>query len=305
MKTSNLFITHDDLDGIIAHVINKVFDIQFDKSLSVSRYANVMDIAKQYDTIVCVDIVPFTEKQYTELIESGKSITIYDHHPRWEWIAKYPSNVLDITKCGSMIYYEHNEKKRNHELFRIVNVTNVYDMWFTKHALFMLSLSYNKLFEGSIIQDKRTLINDLDDENNCFSIFISMIMKKIANAIHKFSNDETTIINEEIRKDRREFGIIKRNFKTFKDSRDLEYGVINITRAEIREGNVVKIFDDNKDLSYILCRTKNGVLVYGNTEFYVPDLKGIRSKCPYVGRIKLHERIVNDIMSGTSRLQYN
>ena len=76
---TTLFVTHNDMDGIAAHIVNKMLDIKYDKEISIALNANIDMYLNKYDEITFVDLVPITEEKYLKLINDGKNIRIYDH----------------------------------------------------------------------------------------------------------------------------------------------------------------------------------------------------------------------------------
>jgi oligoribonuclease NrnB/cAMP/cGMP phosphodiesterase (DHH superfamily) len=109
MKYKNLLLTHSDLDGIASPVLVDYFGLSFDKVVSFDygfeEEQDAVSILRDSQNIVAADI-SMTPALHNELLDSGHSIQVFDHHDGSKWIAEKPNCVWDGKRSGTKIFFE-------------------------------------------------------------------------------------------------------------------------------------------------------------------------------------------------------
>ena len=293
---NTLFITHNDMDGIAGYIVNKCLNITFDKSISISYTANIDNYLNNYKEITCVDIVPFTEEKYLELIKIGKIIKIYDHHLSNEWVKKYPNAVINTSKCGAKVYFDSIKNDyKNEYLENYLDIVNDFDMWNTKTKYFELSVSYDRVFKG--LTKLSFHITELDKYNG-YSNYIGLILDKFEKKFKDTTELERDLINKARANERKEFIYIKHNIKFGNDSNNNRYGYISLfIFSEYVIHKILELFDDIKYI--IICR--RGIISVRSLDFDITTLKYINGH-KFSGGARLPNSEINKILSGELKL---
>ena len=84
----NLFIANSTIDGISALIVNRLLHRKYTDVIVLNKRFNEFDRQKSYNSITCVDIIPFGEDKFKELLNSSKKIHIFVQNAP-EWLFKY------------------------------------------------------------------------------------------------------------------------------------------------------------------------------------------------------------------------
>jgi oligoribonuclease NrnB/cAMP/cGMP phosphodiesterase (DHH superfamily) len=280
------------MSGIAAHIINVMYDKKYCDEIIVSPNYNKTNYLDEYDEITCVDIVPFNEEQYNELINKGKKIFIYDHHLSNEWCSKYPNCIVNDSECGSLVYYNAIKPRNIRYLWYYLSNVDKYDRWVTDDKYFERSLSYNRIFMKTA--NFKGPIMDIQRENNGFSKYIRNIVHKISSENNAFTEEERKIISECRSHERKEFGYIMHNIKIYTDKRGNKYGCISVFPYS---NNIIhEVMMKKPELRYIII-IRNKSISVRSTDFDVTTLDHVNGH-RYAGGAKLDKESVDKILSG-------
>lgn len=240
-----LFVSHVwvDFDGLIPFVLNKFFNIDYAKSISVN-YSEDLELESLqsglYENVIYVDFTP-SEICQKAIIEHNINCLILDHHIAVEEEMKEFCNnysnaeyIFDNERCGTKIYYDwliEQGYKGNEVSDYIVTLTDTYDLYKTKDPLFEEAEKCNRLLYST----GKYYIKD--DRLKCFEFFINTMLWKMQNADHFFFNAlETSKITEDIKKENELFESIIKNapteISTRKDSKGY-YFIIFTCKSKI------------------------------------------------------------------------
>jgi oligoribonuclease NrnB/cAMP/cGMP phosphodiesterase (DHH superfamily) len=143
------------LDGLANEVLVQFFNLNFDKTVSYD-YESFDDPIKvktlfDADNIVFSDISP-SQELYNNLISSGKTVRIFDHHESSIWIKDKPDCVHDNNRSGTKIFFEEYvlslpKIKRFPRVVReFVELVSVYDLWKLDSPLRLMSEDLQRVF---------------------------------------------------------------------------------------------------------------------------------------------------------------
>ena len=161
---SRFFAVHSDLDGWGSFLAVEYLKIPYD-TMMICNYGdfNLESNRKklfQYDEILVSDF-SLPTKLVLELLESGKKVTILDHHD-------YENNeenkglddikhenyiiVHDQTRSGTKITFDYFKGNSRHKkiVSDLINLIDVYDLWKLDSPLREESENLNRLFYGSL-----------------------------------------------------------------------------------------------------------------------------------------------------------
>ena len=247
-----IHVSHIDLDGIFPYVIDDVFNIEYDESISAnynddSEYELFEFLSKLTNDdveIVYTDFSP--NEKFRELFDKHDSwkISIFDHHENifnelYIW-AKNKTNVnlyLDVNRCGTKIYYDFhkNNFNKNNVLDYQVELVNTYDLFNKKSEFWNEAENLNRLmyymFDYSIDFSSNAFIK--------YQPFIqSMIYKAKRNNNFYFVDFE----NEKIKRSKNKDNELKRSI----DNKTLE-----VKFRKDKNNNTFAIFKSSKKISLL------------------------------------------------------
>lgn len=104
---SKLFIVSNTIDGVSSLIVNRVLHRNYTKVIVLNKGLNVFDHLKSYNSITCVDIVPFSEEIFLKLLNSSKKIHVFTNNAP-DWLFKYNHiRTIHINKAysSSLLYY--------------------------------------------------------------------------------------------------------------------------------------------------------------------------------------------------------
>jgi hypothetical protein len=102
-----LFIANNTIDGISSLIVNRLLHRRYTDVIISNKSLNNDESLNFYDSITCVDIVPFNEEVFLKLSNSSKKIRIFTNNAP-EWLSKHDKlkNVHVYTdNTGSLSYY--------------------------------------------------------------------------------------------------------------------------------------------------------------------------------------------------------
>jgi oligoribonuclease NrnB/cAMP/cGMP phosphodiesterase (DHH superfamily) len=174
------------LDGISNEILAQFFDLNFDKTVSYD-YEFFDDPIKvkiffDADNIVFSDISP-NQELYNNLISSGKTIRIFDHHDSSAWIKDKHGCVHDSNRSGTKIFFEEyvlpvsNVGRFRSVIREFVELVSVYDLWQLDSPLRLMSEGLQRVF---VKYGNWGLDDNLDRHDR----FISAMIKKLQKQEH-------------------------------------------------------------------------------------------------------------------------
>jgi oligoribonuclease NrnB/cAMP/cGMP phosphodiesterase (DHH superfamily) len=155
-------LSHNDLDGYGSQLVTAkaaemnvlnvdeivYFNTNYGKEIDQNFELILKDI-KSFDSLLITDI-NLSEDQASFINEKQKEIgfdlMLLDHHETGKNNTIYPWYYLDTTKCGTKITYEKFFKEDlDLDLYNIVEIINVYDLWKENSELFQKGKSLNQV----------------------------------------------------------------------------------------------------------------------------------------------------------------
>lgn len=136
MKYQNLLCTHSDADGLGSVVLVDYFGLPFDKIVSFDygfeEEQELASILRDSQNIVVADL-SLTPALHDELLASGHSVQVFDHHDGTKWIAEKPNCIWDDKRSGTKIFFEEYVLPRvgryKPVVREFVELVDCYDRW--------------------------------------------------------------------------------------------------------------------------------------------------------------------------------
>jgi oligoribonuclease NrnB/cAMP/cGMP phosphodiesterase (DHH superfamily) len=146
-------VTHSDCDGIASPVLVDTFNLPFDKIVSFDygfeEEQELIGIIRDSKNIVVADIA-LTEALHDELLGSGHSVQVFDHHDGTKWIAEKPNCVWDDKRSGAKIFFEEYILPRVGRYKPIVRefieLVDIYDRWELTSPLRLMAEDLQRVF---------------------------------------------------------------------------------------------------------------------------------------------------------------
>jgi oligoribonuclease NrnB/cAMP/cGMP phosphodiesterase (DHH superfamily) len=153
MKYENLLITHSDCDGIASPVLVDTFNLPFDKIVSFDygfeEEQELIEIIWDSKNIVVADI-SLTKALHDELLASGHSVQVFDHHEGTRWIEEKPGCVWDNKRSGAKIFFDEYVKPRvgryRSSVREFIDLVDIYDRWVLESPLRPMSEDLQRVF---------------------------------------------------------------------------------------------------------------------------------------------------------------
>lgn len=297
----SVLIVHNDLDGVSAAILCKLFG-GFDSILFwPKRYVNVPAVEK-YKNIVFVDLSP-PVNFVCDLLIMGKEVIIYDHH-RSSRVFLFsgfvsPKSVIDRTKSGSRLFYEnfYHSKPLNSTLNEYLELVDIYDVYKPSNPKFGSAENLSYLFDSFVdIYDY-----DLAKVERNIWMFIDRILFRICN------NSELMYTEDDIK--RIDF------MKKYKQS------LINKSMSEIKKftdtgkRNYCVVFGDYKweiadqirrnhnkiEYAFIVSRGNCLNVISFRKKLPLTRLNLWKSESPKITSSIVTEKLINEIITGEKR----
>jgi oligoribonuclease NrnB/cAMP/cGMP phosphodiesterase (DHH superfamily) len=281
MKYEKLLVTHSDCDGIASPVLVDTFNLPFDKIVSFDygfeEEQALIDIIRNSKNIVVADI-SLTPALHDELLASGHSVQVFDHHDGTKWIADKPGCVWDNKRSGAKIFFDEYVKpivgRYKPSVREFVDLVDVYDRWDLESPLRPMSEDLQRVFVkyGNW---------GLDDNLARHDRFVAAMRKKLTSQDHfSWNQTELMYIQEAKASEDKAYQEAMSMLQTRWDNNGRRFGVYSswgkISMVCHRMLNI-----DKMDVSYIICvqtfRGKLGQLSFRarEGEFDLTELAGV------------------------------
>ena len=102
-----LFIVNNTVDGISALIVNRLIHRKYTDVIVLNKRFNEFERLNSYNSITCVDVIPFNEDKFNELLNSSKKVHVFAQNAP-EWLFKYNHlRTVHINKDrpSSLSYY--------------------------------------------------------------------------------------------------------------------------------------------------------------------------------------------------------
>ena len=102
-----LFIVSNTIDGISALIVNRLLHRKYTDVIVLNKKINDFDHLNSYNSITCIDVIPFSEDKFNELLNSSKKVHVFVQNAP-EWLFKYNHiRTVHINKnhSSSLSYY--------------------------------------------------------------------------------------------------------------------------------------------------------------------------------------------------------
>ena len=105
-KLSKLLIVNNTIDGISALIVNRLLRKQYTNVIVLNQGTYSFKCLNSYESITCVDVIPFNEDKLKELLNSSKKIHIFIQNVP-DWISKYTrkKNIHIYSEQSSSLSY--------------------------------------------------------------------------------------------------------------------------------------------------------------------------------------------------------
>lgn len=202
---SKVLITHTDLDGIGCAILAIYFD-NFDYIYSIN-YNSINDcidsINLSPENQYVITDLSLSEEQFSR-IDKISNVTIIDHHKSSNYLQKYKNQFIDVSKCGTKLFYEKYYKSinKNSKIDKFVEIVNINDLWLFNKYNFEINYNLNRLFvemkNSSGFIEKIQIYNH-GLTNSIYKSFIELIINKFLSKSSVFNysiNDLKFIDNQ-------------------------------------------------------------------------------------------------------------
>lgn len=202
---SKVLITHTDLDGIGCAILAIYFD-NFDYIYSINYnsiddYIDLINLSPENQYVI-TDL-SLSEEQFCR-INKISNVTIIDHHKSSNYLQKYKNQFVDVSKCGTKLFYEKYYKSinKNSKIDKFVEIVNINDLWLFNKYNFEINYNLNRLFvemkNSSGFIEKIQIYNH-GLSNSIYKSFIELIINKFLSKSSVFNysiNDLKFIDNQ-------------------------------------------------------------------------------------------------------------
>jgi oligoribonuclease NrnB/cAMP/cGMP phosphodiesterase (DHH superfamily) len=289
MKYQNLLVTHSDLDGILSPILADYFELPFDKIVSFDygfeEEQELVAIIRGSQNIVVADI-SLTPALHDELLASGHSVRVFDHHDTTAWIAEKPNCVWDDKRSGGKIFFDEYALPRVGRYKPIVRdfveLVDVYDRWDLASPLRPMSEDLQRVFV-------KYSNWGLDDNLARHDRFISAMTKKFRRQ-DRFSWNaaELMYIKEAKVSEDRAYQEAMAMMQTRWDSKGRKFGVFSAWgKISMTCHRILNV--DKSDFVYLVCaqnfHNKWGMMSLRarEGEFDLTELAGVNGHKPSAG----------------------
>ena len=153
MKYENILLTHSDLDGLASPVLVEHFGLPFDKVVSFDygfeEEQEAVSVLRDSQNIVAADL-SLTPALHDELLASGHSLQVFDHHDGTKWIAEKPNCVWDDKRSGAKIFFEEYVLPRvgryKPAVREFIELVDRYDRWDLESPLRPMAEDLQRVF---------------------------------------------------------------------------------------------------------------------------------------------------------------
>lgn len=204
---SKVLITHTDLDGIGCAILAIYFD-NFDYIYSINynsidEFIDIINIFSSENQYVITDL-SLSEEQFCR-INKISNVTIIDHHKSSNYLQKYKNQFIDVSKCGTKLFYEKYYKSinKNSKIDKFVEIVNINDLWLFNKYNFEINYNLNRLFiemkNNSEFTEKIQLIYNRGLTNSIYKSFIELIINKFLSksSVFDYSINDLELIDNQ------------------------------------------------------------------------------------------------------------
>lgn len=257
-------VTHNDLDGLSSVVLSKFFGIEFEEILVLGyeKVCSLESLMSNPNGIIITDL--FVEEDvFNRLRSKTKYLQIYDHHISSRYLDKYDSQICDVSRCGSRIFYEEfimklPHFKHNDAVEKYVTLVDTYDRWQNTSPLFEDALNLNRLYSYYY------------SENGFIDSACNLLKRDM-----KYSDSNIKAINSILRDENTTYDYAVRNLGIYTDSKGVQYGVFPCRLYASIICN--RILTSHSSMTYIIGYYSSGRLsLRAKPDFDLTSLKGIR-----------------------------
>jgi oligoribonuclease NrnB/cAMP/cGMP phosphodiesterase (DHH superfamily) len=291
MKYENLLVTHSDCDGIASPVLVDTFNLPFDKIVSFDygfeEERELIDIIRNSKNIVVADI-SLTPALHNELLASGHSVRVFDHHDGTKWIAEKPGCVWDNKRSGAKIFFDEYVKpivgRYKSSVREFIDLVDVYDRWDLESPLRPMSEDLQRVFVkyGNW---------GLDDNLARHDRFIAAMRKKLVSQ-DRFSWNPTELmyIQEAKSSEEKAYQEAMSMLQTRWDNKGRKFGVFSAWgKISMTCHRILNV--DKSDFVYLVCaqifKNKWGAMSLRSREgeFDLTELAGVNGHKPSAGAV--------------------
>lgn len=251
---SKLLVTHNDLDGISAVVVARIYGFDGDIYIAPNPQQIPLQVLSDYDEIIVTDLSP-SEEIIQKIEKMHKPISIYDHHAYAKHIIPY-GGVLDTERCGSKIYFENVYESKEQAPYNIMTMehyfelVDAWDRFVMESPLFNEAIELQDFFNGMTKEDKPLLGMF---ECTRFGTFVERILnilkeEMIDNKL-QYNEHDKTLIAEEQRIFRSDYNEALKTLSKRTDAKGRPFGIC------LCDGNASLILNQivvNEGLDYII-----------------------------------------------------
>lgn len=239
-----LFVTHNDLDGIAGAIVALYHKYGGDIYIAPNPQQIPKDVLMKYDKITITDLSP-SDELMKALILNGKKVVVYDHHAAAAHIQAYEGCTLDVNRCGSRIYAE---SFGDANLVEFVRRVDLWDRFVHSDPDFKLGVELNDLFNGYNRLDRGTVFGFIEDTR--FNKFIDRILT-ILEGPFEYNDEDRAIIKREESIYLRDYKTIQSTLNKRTDSHGFKFAVCDIPK-NANTSLILNNMQKAEGLSYII-----------------------------------------------------
>lgn len=252
-----LLITHTDLDALGVLVVEKFFNLNFDRiwTINYNEYEGQDNtfpyhILKDFKEIWYADMSP-DQKSLDIIKEESIECKVFDHHEsQYEMLsqAKHIDYYFDNDKSGTKLFYEFCKENCRvrvvKSLAEFVTLVDTRDLWKEDDPLFDMATDLNRVFYKSLTY--------WESGYKKFEKYVNYLHKRILYKTDQFAFSRQE--QEKIDKDRAEedklFKSSRKKMAVREDERGNKFGIVMLPKKISMIAH--RILKERKDFSYLI-----------------------------------------------------
>jgi oligoribonuclease NrnB/cAMP/cGMP phosphodiesterase (DHH superfamily) len=285
------------MDGICSAILADTFNLPFDTIVSFDygfeEEQELISIIRDSQNIVMADI-SLTPALHDELLASGHSVQVFDHHEGTKWIAEKPNCVWDDKRSGGKLFFEEYvlpRVRRYKPIVReFVELVDVYDRWDLESPLRPVSEDLQRVF---VKYGNWGLDNNLARHDR----FIAAMAKKFQKQDRlSWNRTELMYIKEARVSEDKAYQEAMSMMQTRWDNKGRKFGVFSAWgKISMTCHRILNI--DKSDVVYLICaqtfQNKLGTMSLRSRagEFDLTELAGVNGHKPSAGAVLTPEEV--------------
>lgn len=298
--------THNDLDGIAAIALTLLFEPSKYTDIIVTDYGfKPFGICDPGDEVTIVDF-NMPADDYESLERKGITPLVYDHHVRTDHVLTRAGYILDVTRCGSKIYYDEVVKTHTPAANEFIELVNTFDLWLHYEQKFDDAVDLNRLFEHATPnREPCTIMFNRTYIQSPFKNIIDLFVLHLREEHFVYTPAEQQLI-ETLRSNEKLFiDSCDQSFNEYVDDKGITYGAFRpkAYRTKCSTSMVCEhMLRRHTNCRYVLCCYYD-VVSYRSHNYSGLQFEGLNGHAHACGG-KFKPYYVNGLLKGVRRLRY-